>query len=199
MPSVILKENQRVNVVVRGLAFVDSHLLVTQWRDNGAAFPIGGRVEFGEPIVESLRREVREETGAEITSYRLVYVAENLFTTQRGVEYHEYGWYFWVTLDRQACGLDEIIPNPDHPDLVIRYLAVDEKGLENFWPRFLGRYLPADWPQGFASSPRYIYSRQKADGEVEVHELEGLFQASPMLEKGWHKSSTQKTPGTWER
>ena len=62
MPSVILKEKQRVNIVVRGLAFLDGHLLVTQWRDNGAAFPIGGRVEFGEPIVESLRREVREET-----------------------------------------------------------------------------------------------------------------------------------------
>jgi hypothetical protein len=46
----ILKENQRVNAVVRGLIFNDDHLLVTQWRDDGVAFPIGGRVEFGEPL-----------------------------------------------------------------------------------------------------------------------------------------------------
>jgi 8-oxo-dGTP pyrophosphatase MutT (NUDIX family) len=175
----ILQENQRVNVVVRGLAFMDGQLLATQWRDDGAAFPIGGRVEFGESILESLRREVQEETGSEIATYRLVYVAENLFATQGGVQFHEYGWYFWVELDRHTCGLDETIPNPDHPELIIRYLAVDEEHLSNFWPRFLRRYLPADWAQGFAENPRYIYSRQDARGEVQVHELEGLFQTFP--------------------
>lgn len=171
----ILEENQRVNVVVRALIFTDEHLLVTQWRDERVAFPIGGRVEFGEPLVESLRREVQEETGAQITAYRLVYFAENLFTTQAGIEYHEYGWYFWVEADRQVCGLDEIIPNPDHPDLVIRYLTPDEKGLAKFFPRFLRRYLPADWAQGFARNPRYICSREDGTSEVEVQELEGLF------------------------
>ena len=172
----ILQEDQRVNVVVRGLMFKDDHLLATQWRHQGLAFPIGGRVEFGEPLVESLRREVQEETGAEITAYRLVYFAENLFTTQEGIQYHEYGWYFWVEPDRQVCGLDEIIPNPDHPDLVIRYLAVDEEHLGNFWPHFLRRYLPADWAQGFARNPRYIYSREGLTGEIEVQELQGLFE-----------------------
>jgi hypothetical protein len=75
------------------------------------------------------------------------------------------------------CGLDETIPNPDHPDLVIRYLPVDEAGLANFWPRFLHRYLPADWTQGLVRNPRYIYSRQVESGEVEVRELVGLFGA----------------------
>ena len=172
----ILQENQRVNAVVRGLIVNDDHLLVTQWRDDGVAFPIGGRVEFGEPLVESLHREVREETGAEITAYRLVYFAENLFTTERGVQYHEYGWYFWVEVDRQVCGLDEVIPNPDHPDLVIRYLALDEASLSNFWPGFLPRYLPTDWGRGFSQNPRYIHCRQGPTREVEVQELEGLFQ-----------------------
>ena len=62
----ILQENQRVNAVVRGLIFSDDHLLVTQWRDDGVAFPIGGRVEFGEPLVESLHREVLEEVGVRV-------------------------------------------------------------------------------------------------------------------------------------
>jgi 8-oxo-dGTP pyrophosphatase MutT (NUDIX family) len=69
----ILQENQRVNSVVRALIFNHDHLhapgylLATQWRGaDRAAFPIGGRVEFGEPLVEALRREVREETGAQV-------------------------------------------------------------------------------------------------------------------------------------
>ena len=84
----ILNENQRVNAVVRGLIFKDNHLLVTQWRDGRATFPIGGRVEFGEPLVQSLRREVFEETGAQVTDYRLVYFVENLFTIEAGSQFH---------------------------------------------------------------------------------------------------------------
>jgi 8-oxo-dGTP pyrophosphatase MutT (NUDIX family) len=175
----ILKENQRVNAVVRGLIFNDDHLLVTQWRDDGVAFPIGGRVEFGEPLIESLKREVHEETGARINAYRLVYFAENLFFTQKGIHFHEYGWYFWVETDRRVCGLKESIPNPDHPDLFIHYLALDEESLSNFWPPFLPRYLSADWANQFAQNPRYIHCRQSHTGEVQVQEFSGLFQPLP--------------------
>jgi 8-oxo-dGTP pyrophosphatase MutT (NUDIX family) len=171
----ILQENQRINIVVRGLMFKEDHLLVTQWRDQGVGFLIGGRVEFGEPLVESLRREVREETGAEITAYNLLYFSENLFTTEEGIQYHEYGWYFWVEPDREICALDQVIPNPDHPDLIIRYLQVDHEALDNFWPRFLRHYLPADWSQGFAQNPRYIYSQDSDTSEFEIRELDGLF------------------------
>jgi len=175
----ILQENQRVNAVVRGLIFKDNHLLVTQWRGDGAAFPIGGRVEFGEPVIESLQREVLEETGAHVTDYRLVYFAENLFTTKVGTQFHEYGWYFLVEIDHQVCGLNEVIPNPDHPDLIIRYLALDEESLSNFWPPFLPRYLPADWSQGFARNPRYVFCRQSPTSGIEVRELDGLFSHLP--------------------
>ena len=111
----ILQENQRVNIVVRGLIFRDGQLLVTQWRSSGDSFLIGGRVEFGEPLLAALAREVQEETGASIRVNRLLYFGENVFSNARGIHYHEYGWYFLVEPDRPICGPDEIIPNPDHP------------------------------------------------------------------------------------
>ena len=160
----ILKDNQRVNIVVRGLIFQEDHLLVTQWRTGDeVAFGIGGRVDFGESLLEALKREVLEETGAIATIHKLLYFGENVFTTDRGIQYHEYGWYFLVEPDRPICGLDEIIQNPDHPDLFIRYLEVSETGLEQFWPRFIAHYLPQDFTQGFNQNPRYIYNADQSN------------------------------------
>jgi 8-oxo-dGTP pyrophosphatase MutT (NUDIX family) len=171
---VILQGNQRVNIVVRGLIFREGHLLVTQWKSRGESFAIGGRVEFGEPLVEALRREVLEETGAEVSIKKLLYFGENIFH-HKGTAFHEYGWYFWVEPDRDICTLDEIIPNPDHADLIIRYLKVDQASLNKFWPRFLGQFLPADFADGFSQNPRYVYSQDQPVEPLEIRELEGLF------------------------
>ncbi|MBI5834940.1 MAG: NUDIX hydrolase [Armatimonadetes bacterium] len=50
--------------------------------------PPGGRVEFGETSEQALRREMREELGAEIAAPRLLGVLENLFTYD-GAQGHE--------------------------------------------------------------------------------------------------------------
>jgi 8-oxo-dGTP pyrophosphatase MutT (NUDIX family) len=41
--------------------------------------PTGGGIEFGEPSVDALRREMREELGAEIEAPVLLGVLENIF------------------------------------------------------------------------------------------------------------------------
>jgi 8-oxo-dGTP pyrophosphatase MutT (NUDIX family) len=173
----ILQDDQKVNVVVRAMIFRGDHLLVTRWRDvkKGATFLIGGRVDFGESIVDTLKREVREETGAEVTDYRLVYFSENIFNAEDGIEYHEYGWYFLVEVDREICGIDDVIDNPDSPALEIHYLKLGVDGLEDFWPAFMREYLPRDFADVFAGCPRYLYSREVDGGGVEVRELDGIF------------------------
>lgn len=55
--------------------------------------PLGGAVEFGETAEDALRREIREELGAEITRPVQLGVLENVFT-YRGRPGHEIVFVF---------------------------------------------------------------------------------------------------------
>jgi ADP-ribose pyrophosphatase YjhB (NUDIX family) len=63
--------------------------------------PPGGRIEFGEPSVVALRREMREELGTEISNPRLLGVMENLFTFD-GERGHEIVFVYDAILDDRS-------------------------------------------------------------------------------------------------
>jgi len=63
--------------------------------------PPGGRVEFGESSEAALRREMREELGAEIKNPVLLGVLENLFTFN-GRPGHEIVFVYDAELDQPA-------------------------------------------------------------------------------------------------
>ena len=48
----------------------------------------GGRVEIGEPLVEAVRREMREETGLEVEVGPVIEVFERIQRDAGGVRYH---------------------------------------------------------------------------------------------------------------
>jgi 8-oxo-dGTP pyrophosphatase MutT (NUDIX family) len=55
--------------------------------------PLGGEIEFGELAVDAAKREMIEETGAEVADLRLLGVFENLFSFL-GRPGHELVWLF---------------------------------------------------------------------------------------------------------
>lgn len=154
---ILSQPRQKINVTVRALIVHRGHLLLTRWKD-GYAFPIGGRVEHGETLVETLKREVREETGREVVGYRLLYTNENFFPLSQ-MDYHEYGWFYLVELDRPAIELGETGANPDHPELNLEYVSIPLLGSANVLPAFLPGVLPADFAAGFPDSCKHIVSR----------------------------------------
>ena len=55
-----------------------SHVLLIQRRDNGHWEPPGGVLELGETIEDGLRREIAEETGAQVEILALTGVYKNM-------------------------------------------------------------------------------------------------------------------------
>lgn len=75
-----MSDTPRHSVSVAAAIFDDSgeNVLLIQRRDNGRWEPPGGVLELDETIEDGLRREVREETGAEIELGPLTGVYKNM-------------------------------------------------------------------------------------------------------------------------
>jgi ADP-ribose pyrophosphatase YjhB (NUDIX family) len=70
--------------------------------------PLGGEIEFGELAEVAARREIREETGAEIKDLKLLQVAENIFTFL-GASGHELVWCFEASFVDPAYYQDDVV------------------------------------------------------------------------------------------
>ena len=83
---------QPIRVVTRCLFRHKGQILTISAQDPDKPEPHygvpGGGVEFGETAEHALRREIREELGAEITDLALLFVTEEIFKVQERA-YHE--------------------------------------------------------------------------------------------------------------
>lgn len=70
--------------------------------------PLGGGIEFGERAEQALRREIREEIGAEIESPVYLFTLENIFTFN-GEMGHEIVMVFDARLSDESFYSQEII------------------------------------------------------------------------------------------
>jgi len=151
------QQGQLFNLVVRGLAFLQDHLLVSRWQ-GGFCFPIGGRLQHGEGLEEAVLREFREETGITASIRKFVYFNENFFVDDAGRAIHELGWYFWVEPERPVGALGMSTAHPDSPRLSLEYVPVAGLASAGLYPRFLVQFLPEDLAADFEAAPRHVVS-----------------------------------------
>jgi ADP-ribose pyrophosphatase YjhB (NUDIX family) len=93
---IIRQDPLRFVVRVAGVAVDhDRVLLHRSERDDFWSLP-GGRGEMMEPSPDTLRREMREETGLAVAVDRLLWVVENFFD-YKGKTWHELALYFLMS------------------------------------------------------------------------------------------------------
>ncbi len=98
---VVKSKRARFTVRVAGVCLRDDHVLLHTGEGTDFWSLPGGRCEMGEPTADTLRREMEEETGLQVTVGDLLWVMEN-FYTDRGKAFHELGFYYRMELPADA-------------------------------------------------------------------------------------------------
>ncbi|MBY5335230.1 NUDIX hydrolase [Rhizobium leguminosarum] len=154
---------RRFNYRIAGLGFRDGHVLVHRAiHEPFWTFP-GGRAEIGETSEETLKREMVEELGVEVTVRRLLWIVENFFHYEQR-DWHELGFYYLMDIPPEF---------PFRPDEIIHRVEDHDNHLEFKWvpaTRYaltaldIPPYFIADEIETLPVSPRHLVWR---DGDLD--------------------------------
>lgn len=95
-----------IETIARGVCVRDGKILLCKAKGGSSTYLPGGHIEFGETGREALRREIREEIGAEASVGRFIGVVENAFT-QHGKPHAEINLVYEFDMDAESVRAKE--------------------------------------------------------------------------------------------
>lgn len=75
--------SQTIEIIARGIIIHNEKILLCKGRIQDNYYFPGGHVEFDENSIQALKREIKEETGADIINSSFIGALENQFTQDR--------------------------------------------------------------------------------------------------------------------
>jgi ADP-ribose pyrophosphatase YjhB (NUDIX family) len=132
-----MKEQKNIEIELRAVIVFNNKLLVcVQNEQPPVHFLPGGHLEFGETIEDGLRREIKEEMGAEINSIKFLKAFENFYNSNN-TDHHEINLVHVVSLNIKST--EEIKALEDH----ISFAWVEIEKIKNvkMLPPVIHRYL----------------------------------------------------------
>lgn len=118
-----------------GVLLRDNKILV-QCDKDVYAFP-GGHVKIGETSEQTLIREYKEETGADIICERLIWVEES-FWEWESREAHGIVFYYFISLKNDDDIPDDaFFSQKDNCDIMLKWVSIDEMKQLTIYPTFI--------------------------------------------------------------
>lgn len=118
-------ENQ-IRIVVRAVIIRGDEILLCQPKGDNFYFLPGGGINFEEGIEDALRRELKEELGAELLEPKFIGIVENMFL-ENGQKKHEINIVFYASIDAVPIYSLE-------PHIIFEYKKIKTLGDENILP-----------------------------------------------------------------
>ena len=129
-------ENQICNYRSAGVLIRGGKILVQRERNgNEYAFP-GGHVIVGETSEQSLIREFKEETGADIICERLIWVEES-FWKWNGKNTHTIAFYYLLSLENEMDIPDDYFESQkDNCNVILEWMNIENLKNITIYPDF---------------------------------------------------------------
>lgn len=89
-------------VIVRAVAIRDGKILLCRGKDKEYFYFPGGHLEWKEKAEEALKRELKEELGAESEIGKFIGMNENVYTDENKTEHHEINLVFEARIGDSA-------------------------------------------------------------------------------------------------
>lgn len=135
-------EEYKLNIRAAGVIIHNNKILVHRNINSNHYALIGGRVEIGEDSVETVKREIMEETGKEVEIIGYVATIENFFKMNEQ-KYHEIMFIHKVEfVEEQDKQIQETIKNIEGKDyLQYEWLDIDKIDEYNILPKTIKEIL----------------------------------------------------------
>ena len=120
-----------------GVLLRDNKILVQRDMDGTEYALPGGHVKIGQTSEESLIREYKEETGADIVFNRLIWTEET-FWSWNGKDAHSIAFYYLISLINDSDIPDDYFEShKDNCNVVLKWVTFHEMKELTIYPAFL--------------------------------------------------------------
>lgn len=143
---------KKIKPRVRLIIIKKGKILLSYTKNENFYFYIGGKVEYGETIIQACQREIKEECGgAKFTFKKILYIRDYIKREQ-----NEHSLELYILGDINKFREIEKIRDKEYPDHYQTWVDLKKLSKIDIKPKKLTNRLILDYQNGFSDTTKYL-------------------------------------------